>query len=79
MTPKHSFYLFKTGVNTTDDIVELTPYLNKLVLNGKWNFDLEDSDKVLCLTSSISVKENIEVLLEKKGFFIKELHYLDHE
>ncbi len=78
-TNSNSFYLFRTNVQTTRSIKKLTPYLNSIVQSGKWSFDLEDRDNVLCLTCDKNTKLKVKQLLQRKGFVIEELHYLTDE
>ncbi len=41
-------FVFKTSVNTPQEILAVKPLLNNLVNGtGRWNFDLEDCDKIL--------------------------------
>ncbi len=40
-------YVFKTSVKTKNQVKALKPHMNKLLRDEKWNFDLEDCDKVL--------------------------------
>ena len=75
----NSFYLFKTNVQTARSIKKLTPYLNSIVQSGRWSFDLEDCDNVLCLTCDKNTKLKVKQLLQRKGFVIEELHYLTDE
>ena len=75
----YSFFLFRTSVQTEYDILELTPYLNAAIISGKWSFDLEDIDNVLCLSCDKGIKPKVERLLRIKGFAIEELHYLPDE
>ncbi len=75
----NNFYLYKTSVQNSYDIYELTPYLNGIVISESWSFDLEDCDNVLCLTCTKKAKLQVERLFRIKGFFIEELHYLDNE
>ena len=59
---KHSkaeFFLLGTNVILSDDVAQIAPSLDYLTGNGKWNFDLEDCDKVLRLTCSKEEKENV--------------------
>lgn len=75
----NNFYLFKTSVQNSYDIYELTPYLNGIVISGSWSFDLEDCDNVLCLTCDENTKLKVEVLLRIKGFVVEELNYNEDE
>ena len=41
-------WVFKTTIKNKIQVRKVTPLLNELVLpHGKWNFDLEDCDKIL--------------------------------
>ncbi|WP_447641988.1 MULTISPECIES: hypothetical protein [Chitinophagaceae] len=64
--------VFMTSVNDAEDVLGLTPLLNKLQPSG-WRFDLEDCDKILRMdTLSIKPEEIIE-LLQQHGFDYTEL------
>lgn len=73
------FYLFKTNVSQPCDISGISPYLNGIVEYGKWSFDLEDDDKVLCLHCTPELKPKVEHLMRVRGFIVEELHYLENE
>lgn len=73
------FYLFRTNLTCDREIHKLAPYLDGTVIHGKWHFDLEDCDKVLCLTCTPETKATVEHLISIKGFLIEELHYLESE
>lgn len=73
------FYLFKTNVSQDYDIHELSPYLNGVLENGKWHFDLEDCDKVLCIRCAQELKPQVERMIRIRGYVIEELHYLESE
>ena len=40
-------FVFKTSVKTKLQIKKLKPHIDKILPNAKWNFDLEDIDKIL--------------------------------
>jgi len=45
---KIMIWVFKTTIKTKIQVRKVAPLLNELVLpHGKWNFDLEDCDKIL--------------------------------
>lgn len=56
--------VYKTNVNTKTKLRKVKPVLNRILLNSKWNFDLEDCDKILRVESQKSYS----------GFLITELH-----
>ena len=51
--------VFKTSVKTKRQIKKLKPHIDKILPNEKWNFDLEDSDKILRIDS----EENIGLVI----------------
>jgi len=66
-------YVFKTSVKTKKDIQKLKPFLNELLLHAKWNFDLEDCDKILRIDSLTENPEALIKLLNDIGFACEEL------
>jgi hypothetical protein len=66
-------YVFKTSVNTKKDIKELTSKLEHFIPNSKWNFDLEDCDKILRIDSQFEVREATIKLLQANGYKCEEL------
>jgi len=62
--------IYKTSVTKKSHINLLTPFLNQL---GKWNFDLEDCDKILRIESSLDITNTVINLLTNNGFVCKEL------
>lgn len=66
--------VFKTSVQGDSDIDVLAPSLNVLLYNrGKWNFDLEDCDKILRIEGHALQCEEITILLSRLGYFCMEL------
>jgi hypothetical protein len=66
-------YVFKTTVKTKKAVKEITPKLNELLPTSKWNFDLEDCDKILRIDSKVEVSELAIKLLQDNGFDCVEL------
>lgn len=55
--------VFKTSVADPLIVKALKPSLDKLVGEGKWNFDLADCDKILRIASaSIKAESAIELM-----------------
>ena len=54
-------------------VQQLKPFLNNLVQLSKWNFDLEDCDKILRVDSPIEIAEAVIKLLRDKDFYCEEL------
>jgi hypothetical protein len=65
--------VFKTSVNSHENVLRLTPMLNKLAGDGKWNFALDDCDRILRIaTEGVHPDEAIN-LLSNHGFQCEEL------
>ena len=50
-------FVFKTSVKTKMQAKKLKPHIEKVLPKARWNFDLEDNDKVL----RIDCEENVVV------------------
>jgi hypothetical protein len=66
-------YVFKTSVKTKKAVKQLSPQLNSLLPFSKWNFDLNDFDKILRIDSPKDVSELTVKILQKNGFSCVEL------
>ena len=75
---KTNFYLLATCVQEIQLIV-IQPHLDVIVGTGQWNFDLEDSEKVLRLHCNHTTKDKVIRFLKRNKLFNKELHYLESE
>lgn len=60
--------VFKTSVHTPEDVVLLKPYLDNTATIHKWNFDLQDIDKILRIESNIDTTSEIINQLTVRGF-----------
>ena len=60
--------VFKTNVNSSSKVKRVAPKLNKLFPNSKWNFDLEDCDRILRFESDYDIKKEIIILMRILGF-----------
>lgn len=60
--------IFKTSVATKQQAGELQPILNSLPLVTEHNFDLDDSDNILRIVSSVLQPQMICEVLQKAGF-----------
>jgi hypothetical protein len=65
--------VFKTTVCSISQIQVLKPQLDKLFLFGKWNFDLEDCDKILRIDSNSVISDIVIKLLQDNGYDCIEL------
>ncbi|WP_411029878.1 hypothetical protein [Spongiimicrobium sp. 3-5] len=66
--------VFKTSVTQDNEVRQLKPLLNNLVNpKGRWNFDLEDCDKILRVEAQKLPAVAIVSALERSGFLCEEL------
>lgn len=70
---KEMIYTFKTSVRTKRQVRKLKPLINHILPNGKWNFDLEDCDKVLRVDSDENVVVKVIDVLSTNKFHCEEL------
>jgi len=66
--------VFKTSVESSENVSSLTPLLNKLAGNGKWNFALDDCDRILRIASATIHPNDAITLLSRCGFLCEELN-----
>lgn len=64
--------IFKTSVKNKSDIAKLQPYLDDVV-DGKWNFDLEDSDKIFRVETNRDIYSSLTLLFNGLGYECEEL------
>lgn len=50
-------YVFKTSVDSELKLKSATAYLNDILSDAKWNFDLEDCDNILRIDSQNEIAE----------------------
>jgi hypothetical protein len=65
--------VFATNVNTRQEVESLRPCLNLLPGIHRWNFDLDDCDRVLRVETLSTRAEAIRNTLSDQGFFCTEL------
>lgn len=65
--------VFKTNVLDTNDVLRLSPLLDESLKQCKWNFDLDDRDKILRIDASGYITHEVTELLEANGFRCEEL------
>jgi hypothetical protein len=61
-------FVFKTSVKTKRAANRLSPFLNELFTVGKWNFDLEDCDKILRVDCDSEIALRVIALLQANRF-----------
>ncbi|MBT1705034.1 hypothetical protein [Chryseosolibacter indicus] len=66
-------HVFKTSVRLKKEVMQLAPYLNELLRQARWNFDLEDCDRILRIETPRETTETVIKLLQNKGFDCEEL------
>lgn len=57
-------YVFKTSVTSKKQMKILKPHIDEILPNAKWNFDLEDCDKILRIDSEENIAPTILNLLK---------------
>jgi len=67
-------YVFKTSVQTENEVRLLKPYLDTALTELDWNFDLEDCDRILRADTPWEYPERIVEILNQKGFECEELN-----
>ncbi len=65
--------VFKTTVRDKTDISKLQPYIDDVVKDGKWNFDLEDSDKIFRVETDDNLNNSLVFLFNANGYSCEEL------
>lgn len=65
--------VFKTSVADITDVERLKLQLDDYLNGAKWNFDLEDCDRILRIDSTGEVTGTVIRLLEGNGFCCEEL------
>ncbi len=66
--------VFATTVQSTEQVKTLAPQINLLAGKGRWNFALDDCDKILRIVSDNVNSEEAVALLKKYGFECNELN-----
>lgn len=66
-------FVFKTSVKSKQQVKRLQSHFNNLLLDGKWNFDLDDCDKILRVESESDVVFQVVDFLTTNGFQCSEL------
>lgn len=70
---KHMIHVFKTSVKNKTQIKKLKPVLDSNFQEIKWNFDLEDCDKILRIESKKNICRKVISLLKLYHFDCIEL------
>ena len=65
--------VFKTNVRYKKHIVAVASRLDQIADINRWNFDLQDRDKILRVEAATLSPEIIENTLQTAGYYCKEL------
>lgn len=66
-------HVFKTSVKTKIQIKKLRPDIDKILSKAKWNFDLQDCDKILRVDSEENIVSTIINILKRHNIDCAEL------
>ena len=66
-------YIFKTSVKTKMQEKKLKPHIDTILPKAKWNFDLDDCDKILRIDSEENIVCKMTDLLNIHRFYCEEL------
>lgn len=66
-------YVFKTSVGSNEQVNLLKPLMNSLLPTTRWNFDLDDCDKILRIESDEDIALKVIDLLAVLDFSCEEL------
>lgn len=66
-------YVFKTSVKTKIQIKKLTPHIDNMLPKAKWNFDLDDCNKILRIDSEDNIVSTITNLIKGHHYNCEEL------
>lgn len=65
--------VFKTNVRYKKNVVEVATRLDQLSDINKWNFDLQDKDRILRIEAYDLSPTLVENELQQAGYYCKEL------
>lgn len=65
--------IYKTNIENNLQIDKLSKQLNELIGNSKWNFDLEDCDKILRVDTQNNISKLVIEKLTALGFDCEEI------
>ena len=66
-------FVFKTSVKTKMQAKNLKPHIDNILPKAKWNFDLEDCDKILRVDCEENIVLKITDLLNIHNYHCEEL------
>lgn len=65
--------VFKTNIRYKSHIRKVIPHLEAIEGIKKWNVDFNDADRILRIEAKNVVPTLVEQVLEKAGYYCKEL------
>jgi len=65
--------VFKTKLEDTKQVRELSHHLKNLQGINKWNVDLQDCDKILRIEADGITPHSVEEVLQEAGYYCEEL------
>jgi hypothetical protein len=65
--------IFRTSVQSKSDVLKFQPYIDDLVQDGKWNFDLDDCDKIFRVETERDIYSSLTLLFNGLGYTCEEL------
>lgn len=66
-------YVFKTSVQSKMQARKLAPHLNSFLVKDSWNFDLQDRDRILRVSSKENIVMPVKDVLKEHNFECEEL------
>lgn len=66
-------YVFKTSLRYKKQIKEIAPKINSIEAIKKWNFDLEDCDKIFRIEANKRIKKEVIKLFNQQSYHCEEL------
>ena len=66
-------FVFKTSVKYKSDVKKLKPHIDLILPNAKWNFDLEDRDRIFRIDSEDNIVLKVTDLLKMHNYTCEEL------
>lgn len=67
--------IFKTNVDAKEHVQKVEAILRSIALVKRWNFDLEDCDRILRIVASNLQPALIETLLRKESIHCEHMEY----
>ncbi len=70
---QQEIFVFRTSVNSAHGAELLAPHLRTLIGVQRWNFDLQDCDRILRVVSQGACSEAIIATVQQHGFLCEPL------